>query len=166
MCFINKEIYCIFKTRCIISVLYSTKYCLFRNLTILCSNNRFFVNNMVKFKLPTWSFKRYRRLWRKNTNKMQQYTGLFISPSGISKIDCATIKTDTAERRIENLSKFLSNLTAARYVHPWWRGGSWQTLLAHARQSQPMGPDGHFVSQRTGSHAAGISCSIHELFCL
>jgi hypothetical protein len=44
--------------------------------------------------------------------------------------------------------------------------GSWQTFLAHARQSQPMGPDGQFVSQRTGSHSAGISCTIHELFCL
>jgi len=28
------------------------------------------------------------------------YTGLFISPSGISKLDCATTKTDTAERSI------------------------------------------------------------------
>jgi len=28
------------------------------------------------------------------------YTGLFISPSGISELDCATIKTDTAERSI------------------------------------------------------------------
>ena len=26
--------------------------------------------------------------------------GLFISPSGISELDCATIKTDTAERSI------------------------------------------------------------------
>ena len=26
------------------------------------------------------------------------YTGLFISPSGISVLDCATTKTDTAER--------------------------------------------------------------------
>ena len=51
------------------------------------------------------------------------YTGLFISPSGISKIDCATTKTDTAERSIsmdrESLQIFLSYLTAARYVHPW-----------------------------------------------
>jgi len=31
---------------------------------------------------------------------MFNYTGLFISPSGISKIDCATTKTDTAERSI------------------------------------------------------------------
>jgi len=31
---------------------------------------------------------------------MVQYinTGLFVSPSGISELDCATTKTDTAER--------------------------------------------------------------------
>ena len=29
-----------------------------------------------------------------------QCTGLFITPSGISELDCATIKTDTAERSI------------------------------------------------------------------
>ena len=28
------------------------------------------------------------------------HTGLFISPSGISELDCATTKTDTAERSI------------------------------------------------------------------
>ena len=28
------------------------------------------------------------------------YTGLFVSPSGISEFDCATTKTDTAERSI------------------------------------------------------------------
>ena len=37
-------------------------------------------------------------------------TGLFISPSGISELDCATTKTDTAERSIsigrENLHVF------------------------------------------------------------
>jgi hypothetical protein len=27
-----------------------------------------------------------------------EYTELFISPSGISELDCATAKTDTAER--------------------------------------------------------------------
>jgi len=49
------------------------------------------------------------------------YIGLFISPSGISEIDCATTKTDTAERSIstERHSKFVSYLTGARYVHPW-----------------------------------------------
>jgi len=28
---------------------------------------------------------------------IQNYTGLFISPSGISELDCATTKTDMAE---------------------------------------------------------------------
>ena len=31
---------------------------------------------------------------------MANYTGLFISPSRISELDCATTKTDTAERSI------------------------------------------------------------------
>ena len=31
---------------------------------------------------------------------LYHYTGLFISPSGISKLDCATTKTDMAERSI------------------------------------------------------------------
>ena len=31
---------------------------------------------------------------------MQYNTGLLISPSGISELDCATTKTDTAERSI------------------------------------------------------------------
>ena len=30
----------------------------------------------------------------------EQNTGLFISPSGISELDCATTTTDTAERSI------------------------------------------------------------------
>ena len=37
-------------------------------------------------------------LWRKIRYII--YTGLFISPSGISELDCATTKTDTAERSI------------------------------------------------------------------
>ena len=35
-----------------------------------------------------------------NWHLSDTYTGLFISPSGISELDCATIKTDTAERSI------------------------------------------------------------------
>jgi len=35
-----------------------------------------------------------------NTKFQINYTGLFISPSGISELDCATTKTDTAERSI------------------------------------------------------------------
>ena len=34
-------------------------------------------------------------------------TGLFISPSGISELDCATTKTDTAERSISIGREFL-----------------------------------------------------------
>ena len=33
-------------------------------------------------------------------NSLYQYTGLFISPSGISELDRATTKRDTAERSI------------------------------------------------------------------
>ena len=53
------------------------------------------------------------------------YTGLFISPSGISKIDCATTKTDTAERSIsmdrESLQVFvqLYSCSLARVVDFW-----------------------------------------------
>ena len=32
--------------------------------------------------------------------KIEVCTGLFISPSGISELDCATTKTNTAERSI------------------------------------------------------------------
>ena len=34
-------------------------------------------------------------------------TGLFISPSGISELDCTTTKTDTAERNISIGREFL-----------------------------------------------------------
>ena len=42
--------------------------------------------------------------------------------------------------------------------------------FAHAtcsayRRPGPMAPADLFVSQRTGSHSAGISCTTHELFC-
>ena len=62
-------------------------------------------------------------------------TGLFISSSGISELDCATTKTDTN------------------------------------RSNGPMGRDGLFVSQRTGSHSAGINvpftnCFVCTWFCV
>ena len=37
----------------------------------------------------------------------QHNTGLFISPSGISELDCATTKTDTAERNISRGREYL-----------------------------------------------------------
>ena len=58
--------------------------------------------------------------WIKVTEMCVKYcTGLFISPSGISELDCATTKTDTAERSISigNLSKFFFVLGALAYFH-------------------------------------------------
>ena len=57
----------------------------------------------------------------------QLYTGLFISPSGNSELDCATTKTDTAERSIsigrESL-KVLFVLGALAYLQVPPLGGS------------------------------------------
>ena len=54
-------------------------------------------------------------------------TGLFISPSGISELDCATAKTDTAERSIsigrESLQIFFV-LGALAYFQVTPLGGS------------------------------------------
>jgi len=44
----NKEIYCTFKTRCIISVLFSTEFHLFCNFIFSYSNNMFFINPHAK----------------------------------------------------------------------------------------------------------------------
>jgi hypothetical protein len=46
----NKEIYCNFKTWCIISALFSTECCLFHNFISSCSNDTFCVKNVQKFK--------------------------------------------------------------------------------------------------------------------
>ena len=50
------------------------------------------------------------------------YTGLFVSPSGISELDCATTKTDTAERNIsivrESLQVFFVLGTLAYFQVP------------------------------------------------
>ena len=48
--FRDNEIYCIFKLRCIISVLFTTKYPLFHNVILLCSDNTFFINSSLKLK--------------------------------------------------------------------------------------------------------------------
>ena len=53
-------------------------------------------------------------------------TGLFISPSGISELDCATTKTDTAERSIsigrESLPVFFVLGAMAYFQVPPLRG--------------------------------------------
>jgi len=56
------------------------------------------------------------------------YTGLFISPSGTSELDCATTKKDTAERSIsigrESLRVFFFVLGALAYLQVPPLGGS------------------------------------------
>ena len=52
-----------------------------------------------------------KKVWNQEYLTFVWYTGLFISPSGTSELDCATTKTDTAERSIsigrESLKVFL-----------------------------------------------------------
>ena len=59
---------------------------------------------------------------KKGINRVIQNTGLFISPSGISELDCATNKTDTAERSIsisrESLQVFFVLGALAYYQVP------------------------------------------------
>ena len=43
---------------------------------------------------------RYKFIIQAAVVSLRYNTGLFISPSGISQLDCATTKTDTAERSI------------------------------------------------------------------
>ena len=56
------------------------------------------------------------------------HTGLFISPSGISELDCSTTKTDTAERSIsigrESLQVFFFVIGALAYFQVPPLGGS------------------------------------------
>ena len=56
-------------------------------------NNLYFIKNKRKRSVG--------KVTRRLRGKFQcVYTGLFVSPSGISELDCATTKTDTAERNI------------------------------------------------------------------
>jgi len=49
----KKEIKCIFKTCCIISVLFFTEWHLVHDFIILCSINTVFINHVLKFNFPT-----------------------------------------------------------------------------------------------------------------
>ena len=53
----NKEIYCIFKTSCIICILFSMKCCLYHNFTFFCSNNTFFIHHALKSQYQPGFFK-------------------------------------------------------------------------------------------------------------
>ena len=61
-----------------------------RHFTVRC-NNIFFriTDRVVRNAMGLWAGR-----------SRNQSTGLFISPSGTSELDCATTKTDTAERSI------------------------------------------------------------------
>ena len=67
------------------------------------------------------------RRWSHNIT-IYYNTGLFISPSGISELDRATTKTDTAERSIsigrESLQVFFFVLGALAYFQVLLLGGS------------------------------------------
>jgi hypothetical protein len=68
-----------------------------------------------------------KKIWLSQTGSQKTNTGLFISPSGISN-PCGTVagmvtpKGSMSTEQRETHSKFMSYLTGARYVHPWWCG--------------------------------------------
>jgi hypothetical protein len=64
---------------------------------------------------------------------------------------------ETCQQRVRH-SKSLSYVTGDRYVHPL-------SILTKVSRTRSMAPAGLFVSQRTGSHSAGIPCTTQELFC-
>ena len=83
--------------------------------------------------MPSHSFYSFYRLFLNNVEtwrwpiKAKTCTGLFISPSGTSELDCTTAKTDTAERSIsigrESLKVFFV-LGAVAYLQVPPLGGS------------------------------------------
>ena len=68
------------------------------------------------------------------TDSLSIYTGLFISPSGISELDCSTTKTDTAERSIsigrESLQVFFVLGTLAYFQVPPLEGSREEKWLS------------------------------------
>ena len=89
------------------------------------------------------SFKYYLRISKVNVGQIRQkfgrlcflHTGLFINPSGISELDCAITKTDTAERSIsigrESLQVFFV-LGALTYFQVPPLGGSREENGVHS----------------------------------
>ena len=69
-----------------------------------------------------------REIFGPKRDEVTESTGLFISPSGISELDCATTKTDTEERSIsigrESLQVFFFLLGALAYFQVPPLGGS------------------------------------------
>ena len=90
----------------------------------------------IKLHVYFYMFRRNSTIFRESVNQttavyygllVMHYTGLFISPSGISELDCATTKTDTAERSIsiarESVQVFFV-LGALAYIQVPPLGGS------------------------------------------
>ena len=81
-----------------------------------------------------------------------KYTGLFISPSGISKIDCATTKTDTAERSIT-----MDRESLQVFVQPYsclltWVVDFWGLLTNASRTRSTVSADGPRRPLRFAAH--------------
>ena len=87
------------------------KYVLFMYFCRFCHENQIFLLHIIRD--PTWphcfgctfcDFLLSATIFGRESPTIvfwfSLHTGLFISPSGISKLDCATTKRDTAERSI------------------------------------------------------------------
>ena len=137
---------------------------------LFCPKTELAPTKRTKKVFSKWLHSTWWRRWSPRMKRvLAKYTGLFVRPSGISD-PCGTV----AEMVTPKGSMSTEGETLQVSVLPYrcsicapllTSEGSWQTFLAHARQSRPMAPAGLFVSQRTGSHSARISCTTHELFC-
>jgi hypothetical protein len=134
---IQYQIYPVIQYVTVQSVCFGWTWLTFKNTTVLAnwSITVYFVH--VQFSIVaslhcvSVGFVVYFILWHDSNIAMKLgifiYTGLFISPSGISELDCATTKTDTAERSIsigrESLRVFFV-LGALAYLQVPPLGGS------------------------------------------
>ena len=93
----------------------------------ICEYYSVLQNISILHELSSKTLQHFRHNWSTLHSVLYEYTGLFISPSGISELDCATTKTDTAERSIsivrESLQVFFV-LGALAYFHVPALGGS------------------------------------------
>ena len=85
-------------------VLFYVLFCIVLCITCVCKCVLYYCHRVsTQLQLTNLSYHIYH---------ITYYTGLFVSPSGISELDCATTKTDTAERSVsigrESLQVFFS----------------------------------------------------------
>jgi hypothetical protein len=91
------------------------------------------------------------------TNRLARAIGWDCRACAASILSCKDICAECARHLTE-----ASAIPGSRDVLT--SEGSWQKFLAHAWQSRPMAPAGLFVSERTGSHSAGLSCTSMNYF--